>query len=69
VTTRAASAAENRRAAYTRRLSEATTDRQRLHAVVWWWLAEIKRLPDHLRRVERQRLEADRLALSNGGTS
>jgi hypothetical protein len=60
--TRATASAENRRDAYNRRVATATTGRAKTHALVWWWMAELKRLP-----VERQVEEHDRLKAITSG--
>ncbi len=47
-----------RRLHYTRRIDAATTDRERINALVGWWMAEWHRLSDADRRVEFGRLAA-----------
>lgn len=51
------SPAERRRAAYDRRVKDAAGERERLHALVWWWLSEIKKLSPGRRQAEMARLE------------
>lgn len=51
------SPAERRRATYDRRMADAPTERERLHALVWWWLSEIKKLSPVRRQAEMARLE------------
>jgi hypothetical protein len=67
--TRAATGAANRRAAYDRRVAAAPTSRRKVHALVWWWMAEWKRLPVDRRQVVFGELEAATAALNEGGVS
>lgn len=55
--TRATSSADRRLALYRRRVTTAGTERTKVHALVWWWMAEVRRLPDDERQAECQRLE------------
>ncbi len=59
-------AALRRHATYLRRLAEARTDRDRFHALVWWWMSEIKALPSDVQQVQRKRLERLTAALNEG---
>lgn len=48
--------AARRRAVFDQRMAVAPTDREQRHALVWWWLSEIRKQP-----VERQVVEFARL--------
>ncbi len=56
--TRRAAAAHRRKGAFLARLATAATERNTLHALVWWWLSEVRRLPVERRQVEFGRLRA-----------
>lgn len=50
-------AATNRRGLYERRIQASTTEREKVHALVWWWMAEIRKLPADRRQAEINRVK------------
>lgn len=67
--TRRANATNRRRATYLRRVAAARSPRDEIHALVWWWLAEINRLPPDRKTAEIDRLKAITTTLNEGGAS
>jgi hypothetical protein len=68
-TDRKTAAAIRRRRAYEERLGRARSDRDRLHALVWWWLSEVRKQPKRVRPVEIKKLEALAGEMNEGGES
>lgn len=65
--TRQFKGAARRRAAYDQRCAVARSPRDKIHALVWWWLAEINRLSPTRREAELARLRAITTELNEGG--
>lgn len=60
--------AMRRRASYDQRMAAAPSDRERRHALVWWWLSELRQLPAEHQAIEVARLERIATALNEGRT-
>ncbi len=66
-TDRRSASAMRRRATYVQRCATARSDRDRLHALVWWWLSEIRKQPKKDRPAAIKQLEALTAELNEGG--
>ncbi len=60
-------AAQRRRASFDRRMAAAETPRDERHALVWWWLSEIRKQPKKARPAAIKQLEALTADLNEGG--
>jgi hypothetical protein len=59
-------AAQRRFRLFWDRWRTATTERERRHALVWWWLAEVGRMPAGKRASEMARLKTITAGLNGG---
>ncbi len=64
---RGARAAQRRKGTYLRRYGQAAGERQKIHALVWWWMAEIYRLSPSRRASEVRRLTEITTELNHRG--
>jgi hypothetical protein len=67
--TRRSRSAELRRQTYQDRCDKAGGERKKIHALVWWWMAEIYRLSPTRRATEVDRLKAITTELNEGGAT
>ncbi len=65
--TRRSRKAALRRKTYQDRCDTADGERKKVHALVWWWMAEIYRLSPKRRAEEVDRLKAITTELNEGG--
>lgn len=56
-----------RRKTYQDRCNKADGERKKIHALVWWWMAEVYRLSPKRRTEEIARLKAITTELNEGG--